>query len=770
MRTPPSATHRRPLIPRRLRAARLAMTLADLAAACRCGTGTALLGCLLLFLARRAPPAASPRAAVRPAPPIPGDHLAILLDARGEAGPGTTVAGNALCWFERAGLLGGGGGGAAAGAPLVTLLAPSPAAADIFNVRWGDAGGRAVVGGAAGGRALAAAALSAGRGFVVTPPSALWLEDARRALFSVAAGGAGHRPGVQVNATCDVVVGGGEEEEEGGRGGATSSPILAVRPTPGGRAFFAAAAACEVGRAAGGRAGRWGGPGSAGEPLFTVFCLDLAAAVAAADGPVACALDPSLFPPSLAALDAAGPGVSGLWPAAIRVPVDIPPADLADRGLWALAPGGGCAASPPLDQGPLAAALAPPHPPHPAAARLKIRVLTMARPDSLARLLGSLVAADYGGRGGAGGGGRATAAASAPPLPLEVAVDAPADPADGPAHAATLALLASFTWPHGPLTLDIAHSPRGLAGQWLAWRPTAGDEACLVLEDDVEVGAGWAAWLAPLLAAYWADAAPGPGQAAAYLAAISLSHQNKVVGEVAGGVQAYGVPDGVAAPLEDGGGPASTPVYLAAQASSWGVVLLPRPWAHFLDWYGSDRGRGALPRPASPCLPGLASNQWWARSARSGGMWTAWWHAFAARAGYVTLYARPRVVGGSPPQAINHKEPGEHFKEKVAPDGELGGGGRGGAGGAAARPSHDHHASHPPPPFATLPVYDLHMRPVGPAGGPGGVGVLAGRAALAGGFGDGGCAWVGMSSKERAWLAGWEEEEGDKEEEEEEDA
>ena len=58
------------------------------------------------------------------------------------------------------------------------------------------------------------------------------------------------------------------------------------------------------------------------------------------------------------------------------------------------------------------------------------------------------------------------------------------------------------------------------------------------------------------------------------------------------------------------------------------------------------------------------------------------------------------------------------------------------------------------------------MRPVGPAGGPGGVGVLAGRAALAGGFGDGGCAWVGMSSKERAWLAGWEEEEGDKEEEE----
>ena len=57
MRTPPSATHRRPLIPRRLRAARLAMTLADLAAACRCGTGTALLGCLLLFLARRAPPA-----------------------------------------------------------------------------------------------------------------------------------------------------------------------------------------------------------------------------------------------------------------------------------------------------------------------------------------------------------------------------------------------------------------------------------------------------------------------------------------------------------------------------------------------------------------------------------------------------------------------------------------------------------------------------------------------------------------------------------------
>jgi hypothetical protein len=127
----------------------------------------------------------------------------------------------------------------------------------------------------------------------------------------------------------------------------------------------------------------------------------------------------------------------------------------------------------------------------------------------------------------------------------------------------------------------------------------------------------------------------------ARLAAVSLSTQNKIVGEAGGGVQAYGRA-GVGDVLGDGGGRPLPPFYLGAQASSWAPILLPRPWAHFLDWFGDGRlalpgatgggganGSSSSSTPPSPCLPGLASNQWWARAARPGAIWTAWWHAFA---------------------------------------------------------------------------------------------------------------------------------------------
>ena len=107
------------------------------------------------------------------------------------------------------------------------------------------------------------------------------------------------------------------------------------------------------------------------------------------------------------------------------------------------------------------------------------------------------------------------------------------------------------------------------------------------------------------------------------------------------------------------------------------------------------------------------------------------------RSGYVTLYAVP---GRGLPHAINHNEPGEHFRTKAAADGALTGNGAGGATASA-------HLG-PPPPFSTLPVYDLHMRPLGPAGGPGGLRALAARAAVGGGFGDGGCGCPGMSRQE----------------------
>lgn len=187
---------------------------------------------------------------------------------------------------------------------------------------------------------------------------------------------------------------------------------------------------------------------------------------------------------------------------------------------------------------------------------------------------------------------------------------------------------------------------------------------------------------------------------------------------------------------------------------------LPQTWRHFLDWWETSRLdlptrhhlNGTKAAAPSPCLPGLASNQWW--TGAPGTMWTVWWHRFAVSTGYVVLYQDPKA---GPAQAVNHKEPGEHFKIKQATDGSLAGHanphvinvGGGGIQMAATPPT-----SASAPTLASLPVYDLHMRPVGTAGGSG-LHALALRASIADRsslFG-GTCEWVGMADQQRARLA-----------------
>ena len=141
----------------------------------------------------------------------------------------------------------------------------------------------------------------------------------------------------------------------------------------------------------------------------------------------------------------------------------------------------------------------------------------------------------------------------------------------------------------------------------------------------------------------------------------------------------------------------------------------------------------------SPCLPGLASNQWWAKAPDT--MWTVWWHRFATATGYVVLYQDPRTGSA---QAVNHKEPGVHFKVKQSANGVQ----PGRLSGGPSEPS-----SADLPKFATLPVYDLHMRPLGPAGASG-LRALALRGdfvAHAPTFG-GSCEWVAMTASQREWL------------------
>ena len=643
-------------------------------------------------------------------------NLDIIIDARQATRSGSASwLPNALCLPARLGVFTRSPGSA------TILVNDHAAAAWINSDSWlGDA---ARAGNADGGRRAAAAAMAAGRGFLLAPASALWTQDLRDALFLRTASNATDRPGAHVDFTCDVAMGGHE------------TSVFGVRPTRGGRRFVEAAMQCEAAQAAAAPGGRKSGPAGlvlaplaqpdARPPIFSHACLRAAVDSTAPDVRV-CDLTHPAFQMPLDAFGKRGPAKTGLWPAAVVTEPGVSAGDLQAHGLWTLAPDGTCPVS--LSRKPQSIAAAPPPPP----SSRRIRVLTMARPASLRRLLDSLLAADFLGD----------------TVSLDLVVDAPSggDAADAvaavAAHARTVAMVTDFKWPHGPVAVDRAVTQRGLTNQWLTWHPDRDDEACLVLEDDIQVAPTFYAWAKPRLAAYWAGAARGGGDdlLTSRLSAISLSLQNKVVGEV-DGVQVYGKTD-IGRLLGDG----APPAYLAAQVSSWAPILLPRPWRHFVSWWEGQRTHLPTRRhlngsqvALSPCLPGLASNQWWAKAPDA--MWTVWWHRFATVTGYVVLYQDPRA---GPAQAVNHKEPGEHFKVKQSVDGALPQGTDG-----FTRDGSDIDL----PDLAALPVYDLHMRPLGPAGGCG-LQTLALRGdfvAHAPAFG-GSCEWVGMTKWQRQWL------------------
>jgi len=646
--------------------------------------------------------------------------LDVLIDARQTFRPGSTTAShpwlsNAFCSPARLGVFCP--KDAQSCASTATILVDDQNTADRMNMDW-RFGNAALGGGASAGRRAIATAMRAGRGFLLAPSFAIWTQDLRDILFMRTAGNATDRPGVQADVACDVAM------------GSWQSPFLGVRPTRAGRRFVDAALKCETAKAfidsrKNGPAGHALVPlphSDIQTPLFSPACLR-DAATTTTSGVRVCSLENPSFQMSLNAFDKHGPAKTGLWPAAVVVDSYESARALQAHGLWSLSPDGTCPVEAP-----------PQRPVHPTTSprppfSLRIRVLTMARPASLRRLMASLLAADYLGD----------------QVTLEFVVDAPSDDAAGAtaaAHAITVTMVSDFTWPHGPKLMDIAVKQRGLINQWLSWRPDWDDEACLVLEDDIQMAPTFYAWSKPRLAAYWAAAARnGDVTLASRLSAISLSLQNKVVGEVAG-YQIYGHTN-IRRLLAD-----ETPqAYLAQQVSSWAPILLPRPWRHFMNWWEHERAwlptrryLNASQTGPSPCLPGLASNQWWAKAPDT--MWTVWWHRFATATGYVVLYQNPRT---GPAQAVNHKEPGEHFKVKQSADNVLPGRLLGGP--------FSELSSADLPALATLPVYDLHMRPLGPAGASG-LRALALRGdfvAHAPTFG-GSCEWVGMTASQRKWL------------------
>ena len=153
------------------------------------------------------------------------------------------------------------------------------------------------------------------------------------------------------------------------------------------------------------------------------------------------------------------------------------------------------------------------------------------------------------------------------------------------------------------------------------------------------------------------------------------------------------------------------------------------------------------PTPTDPPLPtpipspshtisGLASNQWYETDPSA--IWTAWWHRWAIGSGAYFLYPYESSPGAA--LAVNHKEPGDHFTKTPDPGADLGLAGGGRRWQAATPP--------PPPPLSSLPLYDLHLRPVR-----GWRGTLAQREGVLAGHG-GECTWLGKGKKKGTGKGG----------------
>ena len=225
----------------------------------------------------------------------------------------------------------------------------------------------------------------------------------------------------------------------------------------------------------------------------------------------------------------------------------------------------------------------------------------------------------------------------------------------------------------------------GIVGQWLnAWVPGTDDlvgvdsitkHVALVLEDDVQVSPRFYAWVKPLIERY-----------------AVRQHHSRLFGI---GLEAVKAPVGVTVTQPHGSLDThkllgARHLYLYQQLCSWGTILFPSVWTEFLDWFHNQ------PANATPCVPTLESNRWWARN--PGSVWTAWFHRFAYERGVYGLYVNfPGARGAA--LSNNSREAGEHFGAVAT---------------AAAQASVLVEAGPPHvqqlPDLADLDVFDLHFR------------------------------------------------------------
>ena len=237
-------------------------------------------------------------------------------------------------------------------------------------------------------------------------------------------------------------------------------------------------------------------------------------------------------------------------------------------------------------------------------------------------------------------------------LDIWIDADPSSSAAPNPAVAA-VAQRASASWPFGTCTVHARAANVGLRAQWLqswagstrlSWRTR---EIALFLEDDLQLSPWFWRWLKAAHAAY----AKRPDVAGFSLQRAALC-------------AADGCPSGRVPP--NGTGPFMYPL-----VGSWGFSPTLRHWRRFTRWAARFMESGE-----KPYVSGVVTTRWYREFEAAGRcpgrncMWTALHVKYVAtHTDRYTVYARPRRKLAA--LAVNHQEPGLHYRSKQGRDARL---------------------------------------------------------------------------------------------------
>ncbi|KAK8641491.1 hypothetical protein V6N13_010893 [Hibiscus sabdariffa] len=249
--------------------------------------------------------------------------------------------------------------------------------------------------------------------------------------------------------------------------------------------------------------------------------------------------------------------------------------------------------------------------------QISINIITQNRAPSLTRLLKSLTDAYYIGD----------------EIPISFNMDSKVDEA-------TIKLVDSFQWPHGPKTLRRRIIQGGLIRAVSeSWYPTSDDNYGLLLEDDIEVSPYYYLWIKYALLAYHYD----PQVSLPELSSISLYTPRLV--EVVKERPRWNATEFFKQIHPN------TP-YLHQLPCSWGAVFFPKHWREFYVYMNMRFTEDAKANPVQ--IPKSRTNGWQAS-------WKKFLIDMMYLRGYVSLYPNfPNQASFS----TNHMEPGAHISSK----------------------------------------------------------------------------------------------------------